>query len=91
MMRGAQTLAGGVGVKPACDALGVSRAGFYRYRNPSCLGKKPKPRPAPPRALLESEKQAVLNLLHSERFMDKAPLCANISETLNPSLITVGR
>ena len=73
MMTGAQTLADDVGVKPACNALGVPRAGFYRVRNPSLLDQEPKPRPAPPRALREGEKQVVLDLLHSERFQDMAP------------------
>lgn len=72
MMTATQTLAVDVGVQPACLALGVSRAGFYRDRSPS-PNKKQNRRPAPPRALQENEKQAVLDLLHSKRFMDKAP------------------
>ena len=72
MMTGVRTLATDVGVKPACWALGFSRAGFYRHRNPF-PDRKPNRRPAPPRALQKDEKQDVLDLLHSERFMDKAP------------------
>ena len=72
MMAAAQTLSADVGVKPACLALGISRAGFYRSRMSSC-GKTAALRPAPPRALREDEKQAVLDLLHSERFQDLAP------------------
>jgi putative transposase len=54
----------------ACRALGLSRAALYRKRcgTPSRL-----PRPAPPRALAPSERQSVLDRLHSERFVDQAP------------------
>ena len=59
-----------VGVRAACDALGVSRASYYRKRRP-----RPEPgrRPTPPRALSHEERAHVLKVLDSERFMDKAP------------------
>jgi putative transposase len=73
-MEAVEILAPDVGTKPACEALGVSRAGLYRRRaiGTAALG-APKKRPAPPRALPVAEKQIVLDTLHSERFQDKAP------------------
>lgn len=50
----------------------MPRSTFYRIIKP--IEDKPKlARPKPPRALSPSEAQAVLNVLHEERFMDKAP------------------
>ncbi len=73
-MMNTQTLANDVGIQPACQALGVSRAGYYRACRPSPFPRrKPQSRPAPSRALREGEKQTVLDLLHSERFVDTAP------------------
>ena len=65
------------GVLAACDALGVSRATFYRARKPQ----EPKAaRPTPKRALGEAERQAVLAVCHSEEFVDRPP--ATIHATL---------
>ena len=63
-------LAPEVGVKPACEALGVSRATFYRRRGPS---EPQQPRPTPSRALSAEERQSVLDALVSPRFVDRAP------------------
>ena len=52
-------LDGKVGVAPACHALGVSRATFYR-------------RP-PARALCQSERKRILDVLVSPRFVDRSP------------------
>jgi putative transposase len=61
-----------VGTAPACRALDIARPTFYRR-----LGVKgertPAPCPAPPRALSAFERQEVLDVLHTERFVDKAP------------------
>jgi putative transposase len=59
-----------MGTAPACDALGLSRASVYRQRQPAapCAA-----RPTPPRALAPTERQVVLDTLHSERFLDQAP------------------
>lgn len=57
-----------VGIAPACAALGVSRAKFYRRRKPPA---ERKPRPTPPRALSPTEKTEVLEVLDSERFVDE--------------------
>ena len=64
------TLAPIVGVLAACAALALSRATFYRRQ----LSSPPAaPRPSPARALSAHERAEVLDLLHSERFVDKAP------------------
>ena len=67
----AQGLALDVGVSPACQALGVSRATFYRRRIPTPVPAQPRPTPA--RALGEAERERVLDVLASERFVDRAP------------------
>ena len=66
------TLAPLAGTAAACQALGVARPSYYRARR-SAPSAEPTPRPTPPRALEETERQAVLALLHSERFCDTAP------------------
>jgi len=64
-----------VGATAACRAVGRARATHYRHHRKS----PPPPRPAPkpprpqPRALSEQERQGVLEMLHSERFIDAAP------------------
>jgi putative transposase len=69
-----QELAPIVGTRPACRALGASAATIYRRRRPpEPRPHRPRPRPAPARALSEQERQAVLELLHSERFCDSSP------------------
>ena len=52
-MKAAAELAGQVGVKPACDALGVCGATFYRRLRPMTGHQQPSPTPA--RALSEKE------------------------------------
>ena len=48
----------------------MSRAGFYRWRNPV---HEKAARPKPPLALSSSERSDVLDILHEDRFIDKAP------------------
>lgn len=76
-MRAARELASDVGVKPACEALGVPRATYYRRQVPP--GPQ-QPRPTPARALREDERQAVLQVLGEPRFVDRAPaeVCATL-------------
>lgn len=60
-----------MGVVAACRALGVSRATFYRRRSGSIQPAKPRKKPA--RALTETERERVVEVLHEPRFMDRAP------------------
>jgi len=59
------------GPSAVCQALGVSRATLHRRRTPSYAS--PAPRPRPVRALAPEEENAVLAVLHTERFVDRAP------------------
>ena len=69
-MQAVEELSSTSGTLPACRALGVARATQYRYRaGPTEV----RPRRPSPRALAAGESQAVLELLHSERFVDQAP------------------
>ncbi|RMG17528.1 MAG: IS3 family transposase [Planctomycetota bacterium] len=60
-------------VKAACEALGVPRSSFYRHR----WGRRfthPRRWPRPTRrALTDPERQEVLDVLHSEPYVDKPP------------------
>ena len=69
---GVTELAPVVGTSAACAALAVSRATHYRRTRSPRLG-PPAPRPSPARALTETERTAVLDLLHTERFLDASP------------------
>ena len=61
-----------IGTRPACRAVGASVATIYRRRRPA-EPRPPRPRPTPDRALTEPEREAVLGVLHSERFVDVSP------------------
>ena len=69
---GVTELAPVVGTSAACAALAVSRATHYRRTAGRKLG-PPAPRPRPAWALTEIERAMVLDLLHSDRFVDVAP------------------
>ena len=63
----------GAAVHTLCDALGVPRASYYRYIDdhqeaPAVTGCQ-----APKNALSNEEKQRVLDILHSDRFIDRTP------------------
>jgi putative transposase len=68
-----------IGVAATCEALSVPRSTAQRWRRPPLHGPR-RPRPTPPRALSEPERTKVLEVLRSERFVDKAP--ATIHATL---------
>ncbi len=73
-MEAALTLSSEVGIKPACEALEVSRAGFYRKRERrDAPFVEPRQCSNSPRALTAEERQEVLDILHTDRFVDKAP------------------
>ena len=61
-----------IGTRPACRALGAASATIYRRRRP-LEPRPPRPRPTPARALSAQEREQVLALLHSERFVDSSP------------------
>jgi putative transposase len=58
-----------VGLKAACDALGVSRATVYRRRRPKPVAVR-RPRA---RALLPEERENLLQVLFATRFVDASP------------------
>jgi len=78
------SLSGQVSVSLACRAMGISRATLYRTERRSDRlyrsGEErvvswvaPPPRPTPPRALTQAERDKALSVLHSERFVDTSP------------------
>jgi putative transposase len=70
-MGGVEDLAPVVGIVAACLALNVSRASLYRRRRRSVQAAHRYPTPR--RALSAAERQLVCDVLHEERFVDKAP------------------
>jgi putative transposase len=70
-MAAADTLARQVGVAPACNALSIPRATFYRHHRPHPV--PPASPTRPHRALAPVERQQVLAELNSDRFRDVAP------------------
>jgi putative transposase len=69
----AAQLAPELGITTAGDALGLSRATLYRHLAPSRPQAPPISRAPHHRALGEEERQTVLDVLHQEQFVDKAP------------------
>ena len=69
----AEELSGAVGVLRACQVLGVSRATLYRRRRPPLCARGARRQRSPLRALGAVEREAVLEVLHSERFVNQAP------------------
>jgi putative transposase len=67
-----QELSTEVGTAAACKSLDIARPTFYR-RLWTRIEEMAAPRPAPPRALSALERQEVLEVLHTDRFVDKAP------------------
>ena len=68
-MEQAAALSEEVGISAACQAYGIPRSSFYAAQQPR---ERTVPRP-PPRALSQTEKAAVRQVLNSERFQDQAP------------------
>jgi putative transposase len=60
------------GVAPTCEALGVSRATYYRGLKVE-ENREPEKVQRSPRALSSEERAAVLDVLHEPRFADLAP------------------
>ncbi len=70
-------LAPQLGVRAACEAVGAAQASYYRRHRQSPPPARPEPIPhrqrRQPRALNAAEQQAILDTLHSDRFVDLAP------------------
>ncbi len=77
-MAAAEKVSTELGTAAACRAFGVPRASLYRRRQRGAAPGSERARLRSPRALNAAERQAVLDLLHSERFLDQAPaqVCA---------------
>ena len=72
-MDAAEELATDVGTAAACRAMGVSRATVYRRRSRQSTSVEARSKRRQPRALNSEQRQSVLDVLHSDRFVDKAP------------------
>ena len=75
-MSALHVLAPEIGLAPACAALRINRAGVYRQdarRRRLSSPRPPTPRPRAPLAFSESERQALREVLYSDRFADCAP------------------
>jgi putative transposase len=73
-MSAVQNLTKTVDTKTACRALNIPRASFYRLNSQNRKVKvKPHRRASPPLSLCKIGRQKVLDTLHCERFVDKAP------------------
>ena len=86
-------LAGRIGVRDGCVAIGASQAGYYRRHRVSPAPERPAPIPhrerPQPRALSAQEQQAILDVLHSDRFVDMSP--AEVWATLLTKVSTSAR
>lgn len=60
-----------VGIAAACLALAVPKATYYRRKSPR--PRSGRPRALSARGLTQGERLATLEVLHEERFVDKAP------------------
>ncbi len=72
-MKVVEELSPQVSTAVACRSLGIPRATLYRHRKPNPSVPAVTPRPKPPRALSDQERGQVLDVFHSEPFVDKAP------------------
>ena len=63
----------GATVHTLCDALTLSRATYYRYHEAQGKVAPDTPKRTPENALSCEERHVVLEMLHSERFIDKSP------------------
>jgi len=60
-------------INQLCDAVVIPRATYYRHQESEQIETESLHKEAPQNALNQAEKQVVLDLLHSERFVDKTP------------------
>jgi putative transposase len=69
----AKQLSSHVGKKAACEALEVPRATFYRHEIREKMESVDINQLPPPLALSHEERRTVIEILHSERFLDDTP------------------
>jgi len=64
-----------VGIAPACRAVEVSRATWYRRRKKNAQNAAPRiqSRRRPPRRLSDAERERILDILCSDEFVDRSP------------------
>lgn len=62
-----------VGVEAACESIGLPRATFYRSEKRRLEPAVQRPPSTSPRALSSAERADLLDLLHSDEFVDLAP------------------
>ena len=67
-----------VSMRAVCAALGLAPSSVYRQRRPGREAQQPRPRSH--RALNDEQRKQVLDVLHNEAFVDKAP--AEVMHTL---------
>ncbi len=70
-----------IGTEAACRAAGKAKATHYRANQPPKLG-PPAPRPTPANALSDTEVDALLELLRSDRFRDLAPAQVDVPKRI---------
>jgi putative transposase len=74
MMKAAEELARTTSVTTACQVLQIPRSSLYRARHPGQeVAASNGQRAKPARALQDEEKEAVRDVLNSERFADRSP------------------
>ena len=66
-------LAQKTGTKQACSQLAYPRSSYYRQQKPKPTVTEPRPAKPSPRALPAAEREAVREMLNSDRFVDKSP------------------
>ena len=73
-MTACRDLAPEVGTAAACGSLDLARATYYRWLKPeACGASETNIGVTPARALSREDRQEVLDVLHTERFVDRAP------------------
>lgn len=74
-----KTIAKDTSIQAVCEALAIPRASYYRHATTKVVESKSSKR-ASPLSLTLPERQSVLEVLHSDRFIDSAP--AEVHATL---------
>jgi len=69
----AESLAKEVNIQQACAALAIPRASYYRWQDREEHRSKERRKNRPPLSLSAEEERVVLEILHSDRFVDQAP------------------